>query len=298
MNILVAGGSGFIGSALCAFLKNKGYRITVLTRSSMKKSTSLSVLHWDGKTLKTDQTFDVIINLCGQGIADKRWSQSVKNKLQQSRLVPTQAIVSFIKSCPPEHKPTLINASAIGFYPSSEQTQSEDQHAKSKGHLFSQELVFKWEQCARQASTSDAIVTVLRFGVVLGKGGGMLKKIIPSFKLGLGAIIGDQTAHLSWIHIDDLCRAVDFIMQQQHIKPAYNLTAPNACTQLAFAKSIAAACHKPCFINMPPFLVAMLFGQMGKELLLANQTIYPKQLLDAGFRFAFPDIQTAIKDII
>ena len=152
MNILIAGGTGFIGSFLVVFLKKERHHVTIVTRSRKKVKQGVSIIYWDGKSLKTDQKFDIIINLCGQSIADKKWSDKVKYDLLESRLSPTNALISFIKEYPSNNKPRLINASAIGFYPSSQNVQSEIENVASEHELFSKELVEKWESCSHRFS--------------------------------------------------------------------------------------------------------------------------------------------------
>ncbi len=298
MNVLIAGGSGFIGSYLSRFLSQKGHTVTVLTRSANKASKLNNAIQWDGKVLQTDLKVDAIINLCGLNIAAKRWSKKVKQQLLDSRLKPTQGIVTFIKNYQSEIKPRLINASAIGFYPSSQESQTEDYYTTSSNTLFSKELVSQWEYCAQTATAYDALVTCSRFGIVLGKGGGMLDKILLSYKISLGAVMGNKNAYLSWIHIHDLCRAILFVMSLDKPKPVYNFTSPQPCTQLAFSKALAKACKRPCFLHVPSFFIEKVFGQMGEELLLANQKIYPQNLEDAGFQFDYKTIDAALENIL
>ncbi len=126
----------------------------------------------------------------------------------------------------------------------------------------------------------------------------MLEKILPAFKWGLGTVMGNKNAHLSWIHIDDLCRAIQFIIQLKEPESIYNITSPSSCTQRTFAKTVAKALHKPCFLHLSEFFVENIFGQMGKELLLADQKIFPKNLENAGFKFNYKEIKHAISDIL
>ncbi|MCH9770357.1 MAG: TIGR01777 family oxidoreductase [Gammaproteobacteria bacterium] len=298
MDILIAGGSGFIGKHLTAFLIQEGHKVTVLTRSIQKVSSEAKRLEWDGKTLETNLSFDIIINLCGQNIASKRWSQKRKCQLLASRIDPTKAIVSYIKNIQSTVKPRLLNASAIGYYPSSNEIQTEENPASSKQSAFSRELVSKWESCAKKANEYGSQVSCLRFSVALGRDGGMLKKILPPFKLGLGTVIGNKSAYSSWIHIDDLCRAIQFIILLKQIKPTYNLSSPTPCTQLSLATAIATSCHRKCFLRLPEVFVYIIFGEMGKELLLANQKILPKNLVNAGFEFKYKNINSAINNLL
>lgn len=294
MKILIAGGSGFIGGYLERFL-SKSHQVVILTRLSSYKHNNVTVINWDGKKLVTQQEFDAIINLCGVGIASKRWSRKNRQVLLNSRIEPTQAIVDFIRNYSGANKPRLINASAIGYYPSSPFRQDENSHHEQTS--FAYQLVSQWEKNALAASNYGIAVTCLRFGIVLGKGGGLIAKLLPSYQRGFGAVMGDPNAYLSWVHIDDLCRAVSFILSLEQPCPVYNITAPNACTQLEFSKTLAKLCQRPCFLRLPPFLVKRIFGQMGKELLLANQKIYPQQLIKERFDFTYSTIDRALNSI-
>ncbi len=296
MNVLIAGGTGFIGTYLTTYLVQNGHQVLQLTRKKAKKTPNS--IYWDGKTVPSDLHADVIINLCGVNISARRWSKKVKKNLIDSRVIPTQAIVAFIKQYPKAQKPMLLNASAIGFYPSHPDVQTEDKPAHLPEVLFSDRLVHRWEAEAREALQYDATVSCLRFGVVLGKNGGMLKKLLPTYQIGAGASLGNKTAFLSWIHITDLCRAVLFILSSDNVQAAYNITSPNPCTKDDFSKALATACQKPYFLNLPEKIVRLLFGEMGEALLLSDQQIMPERLLNTGFEFKYKTIQIALDNLL
>ncbi len=297
MKILIAGGSGFIGKHLTTFLRQHNHAVTVLTRSENKAKKETNSILWDGKTLTSKLEVDAIINLCGQNIAAKRWSPKRKQTLLDSRIQPTKALVNFIDKYPADTKPRLINASAIGFYSSSEEEQTENQHADTSDKLFAHQLVSKWESCAQAAKEYGAMVSCLRFGVVLGPDGGIVKKMSLPFQLGLGAVMGEKSYYMSWVHIDDLCHAISSILTLEKPQLVYNITSPHPCSQLAFSQAFAAACHRPCFLNFPSFLIKKIFGQMGDELLLANQKIIPQELQKLNFKFNYSAIENALDNI-
>ena len=217
-----------------------------------------------------------------------------KSDLVSSRINPTKAIVSYIKDI--KSKPILINASAIGYYTNTDNIQTES--AKNNDiQSFTHKLVNQWEQEANRAQTHNAQVCCLRFGIVLGKSGGMIKKVRPLFKLGLGSVMGYPNYHMSWIHINDLCRAILFIIKSDHKKNIYNFTSPSPCTQKEFAQAMAASCRRPLLFSVPAFLIKCIFGEMGEALLLANQKIYPEALTQSGFEFKFTDIESALRNI-
>ncbi|MDF1646736.1 MAG: TIGR01777 family oxidoreductase [Legionellaceae bacterium] len=296
MKFLIAGGTGFIGTYLADYLAKHGHEVLQLTRSLKKAKSARHVLYWDGEHVPDNLQPDVIINLCGLNISDKRWSETTKKELMNSRVIPTRGIVSFIKHYA-HKKPILINASAIGFYPSCTEIQTEHDDTPSQP-LFSKYLVEQWEAAARDALQYQATVVCLRFGVVLGKNGGMLKKLLPSYRWGLGATLGDKSTFLSWVHIEDLCRAVLYVISLDKKQPVYNITSPAPCTKRDFSETLAAVCKKPCFLSLPEYLVLFLFGEMGRELLLSDQQIIPQHLLEAGFEFKYKTIQAALEQLL
>ena len=294
MKILIAGGQGFIGQHLSQHLAKQGHQIFQLTRNRHAQSDVAKVMIWDGQTIEFEHAFDVIINLCGQGIADKRWGPRVKQQLIDSRVKPTEALVRAINACAKTQRPKLLNASAIGYYPNHSNPQDELTQAPEDAR-FSSALIRQWEHAAQQAETS---VVLLRFGVVLGRNGGMIKKLLLPTRLGLGMTMGHKTAMMSWCHIEDVCRAIDFIINHDAPKPIYNITAPNACSQMAFSQALAQACHRPCFLRMPAWVISRVFGQLGDELLLADQTIKPSHLTSQGFSFRFDNISAALENLV
>ncbi len=300
LNILIAGGSGFVGRYLTNQFQQQNHAITLLTRQANCDMGKVTLCQWDGKSVpdSLQNNFDVIINLCGFNIAAKRWSSAVKQQLRDSRLQPTQALVDFLQAKPAIKPIRFINASAIGYYPSSEQEQSEGASFNKDQLNFCQQLAQEWEACAQQASCDNVKVIITRFGVVLGQGGGMLQKLMPSFKFGLGMIMGDKEAYLSWVHIHDLYRAIDWLMSHDNTGGAYNLTAPQACNQTELANALAKALHRPRLLHMPNKAIQIIFGELGNELLLANQRIVPKRLLDDGFVFDFKSIDQAFNNLI
>ena len=298
MQILIAGGTGFVGTRLCKDLLSAGHSVTCLTRQKNFQTKSDVVYKpWDGKKLDCSDIFDVIINLCGRNISDGRWSKSIKKDLYASRINPTNAICNYIKSLPDPSHPLLLNASAIGFYPSSVDRQTEINCSPCTSKLFSRQLVESWEEAACSARQYGAKVVCMRFGVVLGVGGGMLQKLAYTFKLGLGAVLGDRSYKMSWISIGDLSRAILHLLAQPSLHDIYNFTSPDCCSKQEFANSYAKFFHKKCYLRMPSPLVKFLFGQMGQELLLSNQNIYPENLLDSGFVFYDSTIASFFKNI-
>ena len=295
MRVMIAGGTGFIGRALAKHLKGAGYQLTLLSRQSAPESEHFDeTLDWGDLINSQAEAFDVIINLCGYNIAERRWSKKTKQKIIDSRLISSQYLVNFID----EGKTRLLNASAIGFYPFSARPQSEHCHQAidPEQRNFSQTIVHQWEDALLDSPLE--IPTSMRFGVVLGPGGGLLEKLALPAKLGLGSVLGDGSQMFSWVHIDDLCRAIQFIIEKPVIEPVVNITSPQAVTQRDFSDSLSKQYHKPRFLRMPSLAVKTLFGQMGEELMLGSHNIIPQLLLDEGFEFDYSTLEHSLENIL
>jgi uncharacterized protein (TIGR01777 family) len=289
--ILMTGGTGFIGSALCAYFLQAGHHLTVLTRSTRK---SIEGIHYI-QQLRPEDAYDIVINLAGAPI-NQRWTIQAKKMIEHSRIETTQRVIDYIKST--KHKPRLlISGSAIGYYGTSP-NKIFDETSADEPHDFAQQLCHDWEATALQAKNYGVRVCLLRTGVVLGKKGGMLKLLLPTFRLGLGAIIGEGQQWLSWIHISDLVQAIALIIQTTEIEGPVNLTAPQAVSQQQFAKTLAHILKRPCFLRLPQWFVTLVFGEMGKALLLQGQQVRPKVLQDKHFNWQFPTLDLALRDLL
>jgi uncharacterized protein (TIGR01777 family) len=265
LNILITGGTGFIGSHLRQYFISCGFNVFAL-----------------GKDLifKDIPSPDVVVNLAGQSLAGKRWSQTTKNEIYQSRIESTRKLIEYIKGL--ETKPkVLLSGSAIGVY----------------GDGFSRSLCVDWEAEALKARDFGVRVCLLRIGIVLGKDGGALKQMLPPFRLGLGGRLGSGHQYMSWVHIDDFLGIIGFLIDHD-IHGAVNITAPYPVSNTAFTSSLAKALNRPAFLNLPAFFVKALFGQMGKEILLKGESIVPKEMIDAGYVFKFSQIDQAINNIL
>ena len=295
MNILIAGGSGFVGTSLAKFLKEKGHHLTLLTRQNQVENSSYDrIISWVDLSTLTPNLFNVIVNLCGYGISEKRWSAKVKQKIIQSRIEPTQQLIEFIGSS--EIK--LINASAIGFYPFSSQKQTELDYLKAESNdiSFSKQIVEQWEAVIRNANLKS--FHILRFGVVLGKGG-MLSKLLPSIKFGFGAKIGNGQQLISWVHINDLSKVIETLISNQlDDQNIINVVAPEPVKQQDLINYLSYLMHRPRFLWLPGFVVKLMFGQMGQELLLSSQNIFPEVLMENNFKFQYAHYKQALNNIV
>ena len=318
MNILISGGSGFLGSAFSeALIKryqkdHKEVQVTWLTRdSSQTHPVDIKMMTYD-ELAKSNQSFDVILNLAGAGIADKRWSDERKEQLLASRVKPTEALLAFMARSSTKPK-LLINGSAIGWYGvqgDKPLTESSDFNT-----AFSHKLCDDWEQLALKATDYGVPVAIVRTGVVIHPEGGMVSKLLTPFKMGVGGQLADGKQIMSWISREDWVRAAIFIIeqhltgqQQAHLNntgnilktandtPAvvYNLTAPNTVTNHTFTKTLGAWLHRPTFFTLPTFLLKLMFGEMS-TLLIDGQKVLPQALLDAGFEFKQPTLKQALE---
>jgi uncharacterized protein (TIGR01777 family) len=299
--ILVAGATGFVGRNLIPALLNNQYEVSALGRDRNKLEKALphlkSYLLWQDLDKVSPEEFDIIINLAGENIAEGRWNEKNKAKIINSRVETTSKLVNWCLNATGK-TPHLYNTSAIGVY-GIQPTQSTMPPALIESKLihpskdFLSEVGKAWEDATIPLSNANHPVTLMRFGVVLKRGEGMMKKLDLPFSLGLGSTIGSGNQVNSWINIDDLVAAIMFLLKHPDITGPVNLTAPGSVTQKTFATTLAKTMHRPLLLNLPDFLVEMIFGQMGKELLLGGQNVYPQRLIDSGFVFKYPDLQSA-----
>ncbi|MCX7124264.1 MAG: TIGR01777 family oxidoreductase [Gammaproteobacteria bacterium] len=301
MRIIIGGATGMIGKALVNHL-SKTHELILLGRSREKITSFFSnqypILTWDDlKSLNEDflKNTDVIINLTGENIGDKRWSLLQKEKIIASRVNATK-ILSELCAKLGEKSPRLLNAGGIGIYGFSDNAGSftEESPALNDPNCFLSTVGNAWENELFPAENNHVNVVKMRFGVVLAKDGGALKKMLPAFKWGLGAVLGNGQQSFSWVSINDLVRAVDFIILHSDIVGPVNIVSPGVVSQKEFAKSLAKSLHRPCFLVMPERIVHFLFGEMGDELLLKGQCVKSEKLLKAGFEFQHPTIDGAL----
>ncbi len=315
MNILISGGTGFLGSAFSDEIIKRYYQsgqevaITWLTRdSSQAHPNNIQMMTYD-ELAKTDSSYDVIMNLAGAGIADSRWSDERKETLLASRIKPTESLLAFIARTPNKPK-LLLSGSAIGWYG----TQGDKPLTESSSFEtdFSHRLCEEWEQLALKATEYSVPVAIVRTGVVIHPSGGMLGKLLTPFKFGVGGQLGDGQQIMSWISRDDWVGAAIFIIEQ-HLAdsiethnnilsttsdtPAlvYNLTAPNPVTNHTFTKDVGAWLHRPTIFTLPAPLLKLMFGEMS-TLLIDGQKVLPQALLDAGYEFEQPTLEVALAE--
>lgn len=293
MKILVAGGSGFVGRELSKYLSQTNH-LTLLTRSDKAELGDYhNLITWTDLNEEKISEYEIVINLCGYNIGQKRWSKPVKEKIISSRIEPTSKLVELIG----EKDIWLINASAIGYYNFSKLAQDEENHDRSYDNLnFGQEVVDMWEKCLVDSSLKH--YTILRFGVVIGNGG-VLEKMSMSAKFGFITKFGEGDQYMSWVSAYDLARAFEFIIENKlDDKIIFNLTSPNATQHKELTELLRKYLAKKYIIKMPEYVIKLMFGQMGKELLLSSQNIKPTKLNSEGFTFEDFDIEKALERYI
>jgi len=283
MVIAITGAGGFIGRNLISYMESLGYKTVRIPRiNSGTETAALSQILTNA---------DVVINLAGAPIVS-RWNKSYKKELFDSRIITTRKIVEAITLM--RTKPgLLISASAIGIY-SSEGEQTELKFQPSDDFLH--EICANWEMEACKA-VPLLRVAIIRLGIVLGRDGGALQKMLPLFKIGLGGKIGSGRQGFSWIHIDDLVRAVVFMISRPELSGAFNFTAPEVSNNGTFTKILAGVLKKPALLTVPSFALKLLFGE-GAIAVLGGQFAPPEHLMDEGFQFNFPALEEALKNII
>lgn len=298
IKILVTGGTGFIGSALTKCLLNNSYHVTVLSRATFSSVKSVCGTEVDVlgsfDQIEADDFYNIVINLAGAPIFGSRWTDSRKNILRDSRIKLTEQLINSIArmSIKPE---LLINGSAIGYYGDQGDTQLTEQSEVKAD--FSQKLCSDWEQEALKAELMGIRVCLMRTGLVLGEGGGLLQRMLLPFRLGLGGRLGAGNQWMSWIHRDDWIAIALKMIKDSSMQGAYNATAPNPVTNSQFTLTLAESLHSPALLPVPAWLLKSLLGEMS-ELVLGSQRVLPERLNLEGYQFKFTHLESALKQIL
>lgn len=304
MRILVTGGSGLIGRALCAALHARGDVLTVLTRqpAAARRVLPAAVGLVDRlEAIADGDRFDAFIHLAGESIAGARWTPARQRALIDSRVGVSEALLALSRRLaePPR---VVMSASAVGYYGIGADTDRTTATAFTEASPPHDDGSFSHRLCrqceAAAAAFSNSRVIQLRLGVVLAANGGMLARLLLPFRLGLGGRVGNGGQWLSFIHRDDAVAAILFLLATDTADGAWNLTAPTPVTQRDFARSLGQQLQRPALMPMPAAVVRLLFGAMGEELLLGGQRVLPQRLQQAGFRHAFADIRSSLADLL
>ncbi|MBI1174343.1 MAG: TIGR01777 family protein [Sideroxydans sp.] len=298
MRVLITGGTGLIGRALCRALLADGHHLTVLSRSyeAVKEKCGRDVIALSSLgSWWHNETFDAIINLAGEPIIDRKWTNPQKRCIWESRVGLTRKLVHRIANV--ERKPTvLLSGSAVGYYGSRGDTPLDE--SSGQGDDFGAKLCAAWEQAAMKAAEESGVrVCLLRTGAVLSRDGGMLGRMLPAFRWGLGARLGNGQQWLSWVHIDDYVAMTLKLLADPRASGAYNMTAPQPVTNAEFTAALARILCRPALFAAPAWLLRMALGERA-GLLLEGQRVLPVRMGELGYRFSHPELKGALFNLL
>ncbi len=292
MKVIIAGGSGFIGTLLAEELKAAGHDISILTRGESRSSEGMEYVQWDAESVPTQvRSADVVINLSGASIIDGAWTAKRKKVLRDSRIKTSRACLEFLEESETPPK-VFINASAVGIYGDRpDEVMDED---SSPGTGFVPDLVKVWENSAQGAKTRTVI---LRIGVVLSRDGGAFPRMLLPFRLGVGNYFGHGRQGFPWIHYRDILESIKFAMENESLSGPVNLAAPEPISNKDFTLAMGRAMGGRLTMPVPAFMLKLAFGKRHR-LLMDSQFVKPRVLLDAGYKFHFPDPEAAVRDLL
>lgn len=297
MKIVIAGGSGFIGEKLTAFLMAEGHEVVILTRKGKISNNSVSYVEWLNEGAipeKGLENTDAFINLAGVSINDGRWTLKHQKQIYTSRMTATEELLRIIEALP--QKPSIfINASAIGIYPVSLDAIYTEESADIANDFLGR-TVFDWESKAKQVEKYGIRTALMRFGVILGSDGGALPLMTLPYKLFVGGTVGSGKQWVSWVHVIDVVRAISFVLNQDHLNGPINVTSPSPLRMREFGKTIGSVLNRPHWFSVPSFAMKLILGQKSK-LVLEGQKVLPKVLMEEGFEYLFPQLDLALEDI-
>ena len=297
-NVLIAGGSGSIGRQLTKLLLGKNFSVSWLSRDN-KTTEGVKTLFWNYEENIIDEKalsgIDIIINLAGAGIAEKKWTKERKKVLKESRIKTTNLLLNKIE----ENSKTVkayISASAIGYY-GYDSGSIEKKEGSRFGDDFLATLTKEWEAAADGFSKKSIRTVKLRTGFVVGKNQNGWEKIAGIVKTGFGAAVGSGEQYMSWIHIDDLCRVYLWVIENENAEGVYNAVAPNPVTNKEFTRQVARALKKPFFMpNVPGFILRLMYGEIASAL-LGSSRVSSGKIQNEGFHFKFPTLTEALQEI-
>lgn len=281
--VAISGSGGFVGQRLSRFFSEQGFQIRPIKTRDFENQSVID---------ETIADADIVVNLAGAPII-ARWSEEYKKVLRSSRIETTQKIIQAIQKA--KEKPSLfISTSAVGIYDNQGIHTEED-------HRFNDDLLSlicqEWESCALKAKEMGVRTVIFRFGVVLGKEGGMMQKVLPPFSWGLGGPIGSGKQAFSWIHIDDLEKVYAHVVKHPEMEGIYNLGSPHPVSNAEFTKALGKALSRPAFFPLPEFVLRWMYGD-GSKVMTDGQSMIPQRLIEEGFEFSYPRIEEALREIV
>lgn len=299
MKIVIAGGTGFVGQALTNLLQQQGHELFVLSRSNSRYENGIHYVQWlkDGARpeKELDEDIDAVVNLAGVSLNDGRWTKKQKKAIYTSRMEATLEIVRIMEQFKEKPK-VLVNASAVGIYPpSTAATYSENVSDYAKDFLGW--TVHDWERHAKRAEKLGIRVALARFGVILGRNSGALPSMLLPYKLHVGGTIGSGEQWLSWIHVEDVARAIYFAINNSSIRGPFNVTAPHAIRMKEFGQTIAQVMGRRHWMPVPSFAMRLALGEQSM-LVLEGQHVLPTVLEKQNFEFNYPYLKEALENLL
>lgn len=301
MRVGVIGGTGFIGRALVAALGREGHHVTVVTRSETGARGPLApevelVAAGAGQSMLSTvvERSDAVVNLAGEPIFGRRWTEARRAQLRASRVEATEQIVRAIARSDPRPR-VLVSGSAVGYY--GDRGEEPLPESASPGDDFLAHLCQDWEAAARAAAVYGVRVVMVRSGVALGRDGGALAQMLPPFRLGVGGPVGSGRQYFPWIHLHDLVRIITAALSDDRYQGPINAVAPDQATNRSFARALGRALGRPAIVPTPALLLRVMFGESA-SVVLASQRAEPRALCQLGFIYSFPTLDAALGDIL
>ena len=301
MRVVIAGGSGLIGRAFTRHLCAQGYAVVVLSRRPERVDDlpdGAEAAYWDGSSSQGwEEHADgahAVVNLAGEGIANKRWTYAQKRRLSESRLQSTNGVVAAIQAA--ADKPAvLLQASAVGYYGNTSDEEVDERHAP--GTDFLADLSQEWEHASHAVEMLSTRRVLLRFGVILSTDGGMLPRVAPPFRFFVGGAMGSGRQWVPWIHIEDVVRALEFLLTQEGLSGPVNVCAPEPVQFADFAGALGNSLRRPARFRVPAWALRLAMGEMADVVLHGQRTV-PTRLLEAGFDFRYPAVEGALDALL
>jgi uncharacterized protein len=294
VKLVVAGASGFLGKAAVLDLRGSGHQVTTLVR---RRPVSESEVEWHPDRGELDPAAlagaDTVISLSGAGVADKRWTPAYQQVLVESRLQPTSTISGVLAGMPAELRPkSFLSASAIGYY--GERGDEPLTESAAPGTGFLADLVRRWEAATEPAAQAGVRVVTLRTGLVLSATGGLMKRMVPLFKSGVGGRLGSGRQYQSWITLADEIAAIRFLAMTDTVEGPVNLVGPEPVSNAEFTAELARQLHRPALLPAPAFGLRLALGQFADEGVLVSQRVLPQMLTSNGYRFEHGELASAL----
>lgn len=299
MKVVITGGTGFIGQALVHALSERGDDVTVLTRAARPAQGRVTFAEWtpehDGSWTRELDGADAVFHLAGAGVVDKNWTVDRLREIERSRVVPAQLLARHIANATVKPK-VFVSGSAVGYYG---MRDDDDPCTESTppGNDELSRICVAWEEAANAAADAGVRVVHPRTGLVLGKGGGVLAKMLPAFKAFMGGPIGTGDQYMPWIHMEDVVRALLLAIDSDVLSGPVNVVAPNPVTMKEFSQDLGCALHRPSLFRVPCFAAKLALGERSRAV-LTGQRALPAKLDAANFAFLFPTLRCALEDLV